>query len=177
MAFLWGKSKLTSKVKVVGLFKPTGFRYASIFTNSDTIPSALERSDEELIIKRPWATLPFISKQDLSMPIFNLINGEFTGEVVNLDKEIFNLPLRRDLIHNAFYYFRKLGYRTYKTTKTKGTTAGSGKKPFPQKGRGMARQGNKRSPHLKKGGKAHGRVPQDYTIEMNAKQMQLAFKT
>ena len=76
-----------------------------------------------------------------------------------------------------FIYHRKFGFKTFKTTKTKGTTAGSGKKPFPQKGRGKARQGNKRAPHLYGGAKAHGKVPRDFTIKLNKKYLLLGLKT
>jgi len=40
-----------------------------------------------------------------------------------------------------------------------GDVAGSGRKPVPQKGRGASRQGNKRAPQRKGGGKAMGPVP------------------
>ena len=50
-----------------------------------------------------------------------------------------------------------------------GDVRGSGKKPAPQKGRGAARQGNKRAPQRKNGGKAMGPVPQDLTEKINNK--------
>ena len=56
-----------------------------------------------------------------------------------------------------------------KRTKRKGDVAGSGKKPAQQKGRGMARIGNKRAPQRAKGGKAHGPVPRDLTEKINGK--------
>ena len=111
------------------------------------------------------------------MPIFSLTTGEYTGESVSLDHKHFNLPLRRDLVHTMFVYESKYGLRTYKTTLTKGTVAGSGKKPRPQKGSGRARQGNRQSPINKGGGKAHGKVPRDFTIGMNAKTKLKAIKT
>lgn len=55
--------------------------------------------------------------------------------------------------------------------------AGSGKKPAPQKGRGKARIGNKRSPLMKKGGKIHGPVPRDLSIDIPWKVWLLAIKT
>jgi len=55
--------------------------------------------------------------------------------------------------------------------------AGSGKKPAPQKGRGMARIGNLRAPQRKKGGKAHGPVPRDYSFPINEKIRLLALKS
>lgn len=47
----------------------------------------------------------------------------------------------------------------------------------PQKKSGRARQGDKRAPHLWKGGKAHGPVPRDYTFPINEKLRLLAIKT
>jgi len=50
-----------------------------------------------------------------------------------------------------------------------GDVSGTGKKPFPQKGRGKARVGNLRAPHRAGGGKAHGPVPRDLTEKINNK--------
>lgn len=52
---------------------------------------------------------------------------------------------------------------------TRGDVAGSGIKMRPQKKSGRARQGDKRAPHLWKGGKAHGPVPKDYYFPVNEK--------
>lgn len=48
-------------------------------------------------------------------------------------------------------------------------TSGSGAKMRPQKKSGRARMGEKRAPHLKKGGKAHGKKPKIYSYPLNAK--------
>ena len=85
--------------------------------------------------------------------------------------------MRRDLVHSMYIYESKYGKTTTNRTLTKGLVAGSGVKPFPQKGRGKARQGNKRSPLFRTGGKAHGKKPMDYTINMNSKQKLLTLKT
>lgn len=60
---------------------------------------------------------------------------------------------------------------------TRGDVSGSGKKMRPQKKSGRARQGDKRAPHLAKGGKAHGPVPKDYSFPVNEKVRLLALKT
>ena len=39
----------------------------------------------------------------------------------------------------------------------------------PQKGQGVARMGDKRAPHLFKGGKAHGAKPRVFSYPLNAK--------
>ena len=48
-------------------------------------------------------------------------------------------------------------------------THGSGKKVRPQKGMGTARMGDRRAPHLYKGGKTHGAKPKVYSYPLNAK--------
>lgn len=74
-------------------------------------------------------------------------------------------------------YFHNLNRRTYKRSLTRGDVSGSGNKMRPQKKSGRARQGDKRAPHLWKGGKAHGPKPQDYTYPLNEKVRLLALKT
>lgn len=58
---------------------------------------------------------------------------------------------------------------TSKMTRNRAATAGSGKKVRPQKKTGSARMGDKRAPHLRKGGKAHGSKPKVYSIYLNSK--------
>ena len=47
----------------------------------------------------------------------------------------------------------------------------------PQKKSGRARQGDKRAPHLWKGGKAHGSKPMNYTFPLNEKVRMIGLKT
>ncbi len=62
------------------------------------------------------------------------------------------------------------------STKTKATVAGSGKKPWRQKGTGNARAGYKRSPVWSGGGVAFGPHPRDYSKKTNRSVKQLALK-
>lgn len=62
------------------------------------------------------------------------------------------------------------------STKTKGTVAGSGKKPWKQKGTGRARAGYRRSPVWRGGGVAFGPHPRDYVKSINKKMARLAFQ-
>jgi len=116
-------------------------------------------------------------KKPLQVPIFSMVTGEFKNETIKLDPEIFNQPLRRDLIHNVYHYWKNFGKKTYKLCKRSGDVAGSGKKPRPQKGSGNARQGNKRAHGRVGGGKAWGPVPRDLTFPINAKVRLLALKS
>ncbi|MBH54982.1 MAG: 50S ribosomal protein L4 [Opitutaceae bacterium] len=62
------------------------------------------------------------------------------------------------------------------STKNRAEVRGGGKKPFRQKGTGMARQGSRRSPILTGGGVAFGPKPRDYSKKVNKKVKALAFK-
>jgi large subunit ribosomal protein L4 len=86
------------------------------------------------------------------------------------------VPLRRDIIHNAFHYFEKKDRYILKKTKDFGDVAGSGKKPTPQKGGGRSRQGNRRAPQRAGGGIAHGPVPRCLGFPLNSKTRLLALK-
>lgn len=60
------------------------------------------------------------------------------------------------------------------STKTRAEVSGGGKKPFRQKGTGMARRGSSRSPLLRGGGIVFGPRPRDYSQKVNRKMRRLA---
>jgi large subunit ribosomal protein L4 len=62
------------------------------------------------------------------------------------------------------------------STKTKATVAGSGKKPWRQKGTGNARSGYKSSPVWSGGGVVFGPQPRDYSKKTNKNVKQLALR-
>ncbi|CDW91502.1 50s ribosomal protein l4 [Stylonychia lemnae] len=165
----------------VALLSNNSQRLASTFVSSqpgfDVRNYQLPKQSQQLIVERPWSTKPFNPVDALQIPVFDFKTGQFTGELCNLDQDIFNVPLRRDIVHRVYQYFMDNGRRTYKTVKTRGDVSGSGMKMRPQKKSGRARQGDKRAPHLKKGGKPHGSVPMDYTFPINEKLRLLALKT
>jgi len=61
-------------------------------------------------------------------------------------------------------------------TKRMGEVAGSGKKPWRQKGTGRARAGSFASPLWRGGGVTHGPQPRDYSKKVNVKVRQLALR-
>jgi large subunit ribosomal protein L4 len=60
--------------------------------------------------------------------------------------------------------------------KKRDEVAGSGKKPWRQKGTGRARHGSKRSPIWTHGGVVFGPRPRDYSQKLSRKEKQLALK-
>jgi len=142
--------------------------YSFAVTKSNT-PAVLERKPDAILIQQWWSQSPFDLKKPLATPVYSFQTGEFLGENVELDHTIFNVPLRRDIVHKVYHWRINLGRKTTHITRTVGTTTASNKKPFAQKGTGRARQGNKRAPGRKKGGKAHGAKPRDYTFEIPRK--------
>jgi large subunit ribosomal protein L4 len=104
------------------------------------------------------------------------MKGE-TVKTVELPAEIFEAPVRKDLMHQALV--RQLANARLGThsTKTRGEVSGGGKKPWKQKGTGRARQGSTRAPHWKGGGKAHTPKPRDYTIKMPRQMRRAALRS
>src|SRR3954465_5577185 len=62
------------------------------------------------------------------------------------------------------------------STKTMGEVAGSGKKPWRQKGTGRARAGSFASPLWRGGGVVHGPKPRDFSKKVTRKTKQLALR-
>src|SRR5260370_28131088 len=88
---------------------------------------------------------------------------------VDLPDEIFGYPYKEHLIHEAVRnYLAGLRQGTHKV-KNRSEVAGSGKKPFRQKGTGRARQGGNRPPIHRHGGTVHGPLPPRYSYKKNTK--------
>jgi large subunit ribosomal protein L4 len=103
-------------------------------------------------------------------------NNKKVGSV-DLPEEIYAYPYKEHLVHEAVRnYLAGLRQGTHKT-KTRSEVAGSGKKPFRQKGTGRARQGGSRPPIHRHGGTVFGPQPRDYSYKMNTKEKKAALKS
>ena len=87
------------------------------------------------------------------------------------------LPLRRDILHRAVIYEGDNTRQGTASTKWRSEVRGSGRKIRPQKGQGMARLGDRKSPMLRGGGVAHGPHPRDFGTELPRKIYDLAYRT
>lgn len=81
--------------------------------------------------------------------------GEVVGSA-NLPKEIFEVALNSDLVHQVAVSMSANKRQISAHAKTRGEVRGGGKKPWRQKGTGRARHGSTRSPIWKGGGVTHG---------------------
>lgn len=96
---------------------------------------------------------------------------------VDLPEAIFAYPYKEHLIHEAVRnYLAGIRQGTHKV-KNRSEVAGSGKKPFKQKGTGRARQGGNRPPIHRHGGTVFGPTPRDYSYKMNAQEKKAALKS
>jgi large subunit ribosomal protein L4 len=96
---------------------------------------------------------------------------------IRLPEEIFDYPLKEHLIYEAVKNFRANQRQGTASTKTRGKVAGSGRKPWRQKGTGRARAGSTRSPLWRSGGTTFGPQPRDYSYHMPKKAKRNALKS
>ena len=98
-------------------------------------------------------------------------------DTTELPPAIFEAPVKRDLMHQAF--IRQMANARLGTHKTKsrGEVSGGGRKPWRQKGTGRARHGSRRSPIWVGGGKAHAPKPRSYTRHMPRKMRRAALRS
>lgn len=103
------------------------------------------------------------------------LENKAAGEIT-LDKEIFGLEVRNDLLHRMVQWQRSKARAG--THKTKGVSEiqGTTKKPWKQKGTGNARAGSLRSPQFRGGARIFGPVVRSHEYGLPKKVRKLAMK-
>jgi len=96
---------------------------------------------------------------------------------VELPAEIFEAPINKALMHQALLRQQANARQGTHDTKNRGEVAGGGRKPYRQKGTGRARQGSRRSPQFRGGGKVHTPHPRDYTMRMPRQMRRAALRS
>src|SRR5512145_1535706 len=107
--------------------------------------------------------------------VYNMDGQKVT--TVELSADIFEAPVFKDLMHQA--YVRQMANARLGThnTKTRSEVSGGGRKPWRQKGTGRARQGSIRAPQWVGGGKVHTPKPRDYYHRMPRKMRRAALRS
>jgi len=88
---------------------------------------------------------------------------------LDLRDEVFGGRVKTDLIHESVVRANAAERRGTHATKTRAMVAGSGKKPWRQKGTGRARVGEVRNPLWRKGGTVFGPQPRSYEYQLPRK--------
>jgi len=108
----------------------------------------------------------------MDLPVHN-----FEGEVISkvrVENSVFKIEPNADVVYRAVMSEMTNSRQGTHSTKTRSEVRGGGRKPWRQKGRGVARAGSIRSPIWKGGGVTHGPKPKDYKYKLPKKMRRLA---
>ena len=95
---------------------------------------------------------------------------------VNLDKNIFQVEVKNEIIYRMVRYQLAKKQSGNHRTKSISEISGTTKKPFKQKGTGSARQGSRRSPHMRGGSAMFGPRVRSHAHKLPKKIRSLALK-
>ena len=88
------------------------------------------------------------------------------GTAITVDDSVFGIKPNESVVHQAVVAELANGRQGTHASKNRSAVRGGGKKPFKQKGRGVARAGTIRSPIWKGGGVVFGPEPHGYDTKM-----------
>lgn len=86
----------------------------------------------------------------VSIPLYNMEGKKL--EALKVDDAVFDVEMNEDLVHQVYSVLTGNRREGLAHTKTQSERAGSGRKPWKQKGTGRARTGSVRNPIWRKGG-------------------------
>ena len=98
-------------------------------------------------------------------------------KTADLPADIFEAPIKQDLMHQALVRQMANARLGTRKTKTRGEVSGGGAKPWRQKGTGRARHGSRRSPIWVGGGKTHTPQPKSFRKKMPRKMRRAALRS
>ena len=111
--------------------------------------------------------------EKVKLDILN-INGKTTGDQVTLDSKIFGIEPNDHAIWLAVTAELANQRQGTSSAKNRSAVRGGGRKPWKQKGRGVARAGTIRSPLWVGGGRIFGPSPRSYKTKLPKKMSRLA---
>ena len=100
-------------------------------------------------------------------------NGNNASKI-KVDASVFDIKPNRDAIHRAILSEMTNSRQGTHGSKSRGMVRGGGKKPWKQKGRGVARAGTTRSPLWRGGGTVFGPQPHQYKYKLSKRIKRLA---
>jgi large subunit ribosomal protein L4 len=109
------------------------------------------------------------------VPLLDM-QGVQVGEL-ELKDEVFAAPYHEAVLHQVYTALLANRRRGTHSTRTRSDVRGGGRKPWRQKGTGLARHGSRRSPIWKGGGIVFGPHPRKYTQKIPRKMRHLAMRS
>ena len=100
-------------------------------------------------------------------------NGKKASKIM-VDASVFNVKPNVDAVHRAILSEMTNSRQGTHGSKSRGMVRGGGKKPWKQKGRGVARAGTTRSPLWRGGGTVFGPQPHQYKYKLSKRIKRLA---
>ncbi len=100
-------------------------------------------------------------------------NGSKASKI-KVDASVFGVKPNKDAVHRAILSEMENSRQGTHGSKSRGMVRGGGKKPWKQKGRGVARAGTIRSPLWRGGGTVFGPQPHQYEYKLPKKIKRLA---
>ena len=112
----------------------------------------------------------------MELEVYN-ISGKKTSKKVKLDDNVFSIEPNDHSIYMDVRLYRNNQRQGTSKAKGRSEVVGSRRKIKKQKGSGTARAGSIQSPIFRKGGRAFGPEPRDYSFKLNKKYKKLARKS
>ena len=107
--------------------------------------------------------------------VFDLA-GKPVGSLT-LNEKVFNVKVNKGLLHLAVLSYLAAGRAGTHSTLTKAEVRGGGRKPYSQKGMGVARRGSSRTPLTRGGGVVMGPKPRDYAFTLTKSMKKAALRS
>ena len=111
----------------------------------------------------------------MKAPVISM-NNKKVGDI-DLDEAVFGLAPRADILSRMVNWQLSKRQSGNHKTKRRGEIQGTGAKPFRQKGTGRARQGTKKAPHMRGGGKSFGPLVRSHAHKLPRRLRRLALAT
>lgn len=114
-----------------------------------------------------------------NFPIFSIdLTNCKIKHVHNLSTYKFlNFKPKLHVISEIIHWYRAKKRKAFAKALSKGKVQGSGRKPFSQKGKGMARQGSLKNPHQRGGGVAFPPTGRSFAYKINRKKIKIALQS
>ena len=110
----------------------------------------------------------------MEIPVRSM-QGDVIG-IAQVSDAVFGVLMNNPLVHQAMVMYQINRRQGTHSTKTRTDVSGGGRKPWPQKYTGRARQGSIRAPHWRHGGVVFGPHPRDHRLEMPRRMRHRALK-